>query len=148
MANAKVEVAVQVAQRWNLARLRNHRFFSLPELNVTIRRLLDELNRRVTRGYGASRANLFATLDRPIRSLCRLNPMSLPVGSAPGLCQAITYSVPFALIKQEVDVRFCGQTVKIFHHGQLVVSHVRTPGRRSHVTVADYMPPAHRHFAE
>jgi hypothetical protein len=48
----KVEVAVQVAQRWILARLRNHRFFSLVELNVAIRRLLDELNMRVMRGYG------------------------------------------------------------------------------------------------
>jgi len=65
MANAKVEVAVQVAQRWIPARLRNHRFFSLAELNVAIRRLLDELNMRVMRGYGASRADLFATLDRP-----------------------------------------------------------------------------------
>ena len=62
---AKVEVAVQVAQRWILARLRNHRFFSLAELSVSIRRLLDELNMRVMRGYGASRADLFATLDRP-----------------------------------------------------------------------------------
>jgi transposase len=30
---AKVEVAVQVAQRWILARLRNETFFSLGELN-------------------------------------------------------------------------------------------------------------------
>ena len=62
---AKVEVAVQVAQRWILARLRNHRFFSLADLNAAIRRLLDELNSRVMRGYGARRADLFATLDRP-----------------------------------------------------------------------------------
>ena len=62
MANAKLEVAVQVAQRWILARLRNHRFFALAELNVAIRRLMDEFNMR---GYGASRADLFATLDRP-----------------------------------------------------------------------------------
>ena len=65
MANAKVEVAVQIAQRWILARLRNHRFFSLAELNVAIRRLRDALNMRVMRGYGASRADLYATLDRP-----------------------------------------------------------------------------------
>ena len=64
MANAKVEVAVQVAQRWILARLRNRRFFSLADVNAAIRRLADELNMRVLRGYGASRADLFATLDR------------------------------------------------------------------------------------
>ena len=74
MANAKVEVAVQVAQRWMSqsktrlrpgARLRNRRFFSLADLNAAIRRLVNELNLRVMRGYGASRADLFATLDRP-----------------------------------------------------------------------------------
>ena len=38
---AKVEVAVQIAQRWILARLRDRRFFSLAELNVAIRALVD-----------------------------------------------------------------------------------------------------------
>src|SRR5580704_2025384 len=33
---AKVEVAVQIAQRWILARLRNQRFFSLADLNAAI----------------------------------------------------------------------------------------------------------------
>ena len=65
MANAKVEVAVQVAQRWILARLRNRQFFALADLNAAIRSLVDELNMRVMRGCGASRADLFATLDRP-----------------------------------------------------------------------------------
>jgi transposase len=43
---AKVEVAVQIAQRWILARLRNQRFFSLAELNAAIRALVVELNAR------------------------------------------------------------------------------------------------------
>ena len=59
-----MKVAVQVAQR-GILRLRNRRFFSLAELNVPIRRRLDEPNMRVMRGCGASRADLFATLDRP-----------------------------------------------------------------------------------
>src|SRR6266542_163011 len=46
---AKVEAAVLIVQRWILARLRNRRFFSLAELNVTIRTLLDELNARLIR---------------------------------------------------------------------------------------------------
>ena len=152
---AKVEVAVQVAQRWILARLRNHRFFSLAELNVAIRRLMDELNMRLMRGYDASRADLFATLDRP--NLQPLPPEPYVFARwkrarvAPDYHVEVDsswYSVPFALIKQEVDVRVSGQTVEIFHRGQRVASHVRTPGRRSHVTVADHMPSAHRRFAE
>jgi len=62
---AKVEVAVQVAQRWILARLRNQRFFSLAELNAAIKILVVELNARQMRDFGASRAELLAELDKP-----------------------------------------------------------------------------------
>jgi len=59
MANAKVEVAVQLAQRWIHARLRNRRFTSLTELNAAIRALLETFNNRRTRHLGASRRELF-----------------------------------------------------------------------------------------
>jgi transposase len=62
---AKVEVGVQVVGRWILARLRHRRFFSLAELNAAIRALLDELNNRLMRGWGASRRALFEQLDKP-----------------------------------------------------------------------------------
>ena len=54
-----------MSQRWNPARLRNRRFVSLAELNAAIRPLLEDLNTRIMRDYGASRADLFATLERP-----------------------------------------------------------------------------------
>jgi len=152
---AKVEVAVQVAQRWILARLRNRRFFSLAELNAEIRQLRDELNMRVMRGYAASRADLFATLDRP-----HLQPLpSTPYAFARWKRARVApdyhvemdsswYSVPFGLIREEVDIRVCGEIVEIFHKGQRVASHLRCPGRRSHVTLPDHMPSAHRRHAE
>jgi len=62
---AKVEVAVQVAQRWIVARLRHRRLFSLAELNAAIRELVVALNDRVTRHLGASRRQLFEDLERP-----------------------------------------------------------------------------------
>ena len=62
---AKVEVGVQVVERWILARLRNRRFFSLAELNQAIHELLEEVNRRVTKHLGASRRQLFEALDQP-----------------------------------------------------------------------------------
>ena len=64
MANAKVEVAVQLAQRWIHARLRNRRFFSLSELNAAIRELLERFNNRRTRHLGASRRELFESVER------------------------------------------------------------------------------------
>ena len=62
---AKVEVGVQVVERWILARLRKQRFFSLAELNAAIRELLDELNARPLRGFGMSRRELFEQIERP-----------------------------------------------------------------------------------
>src|SRR6266542_5699168 len=61
----KVEVAVQVAERWILARLRNQSFFSLGELNGRIAELLEEINDRPMRVYGASRRELFERFDKP-----------------------------------------------------------------------------------
>jgi len=63
---AKVEVGVQVVERWILARLRNHTFFSLAELNQAIKVRLDELNNRLMRHLGHSRRELFTTLDKPV----------------------------------------------------------------------------------
>ena len=79
---AKVEVAVQVAQRWILARLRNQTFFSLQELNARIRELLDELNvRPMKRLGGKTRRELFESLDHaPRRPGARARP-ALPARS-------------------------------------------------------------------
>lgn len=73
---AKVEVAVQVAQRWILARLRNQTFFSLAALNERIAELREELNDRPMRLYGQSRRQLFERLDRP-------HLKTLPAGRSP-----------------------------------------------------------------
>jgi transposase len=43
---AKVETGVQIAERWILAALRNHTFFSVAELNAAIEPLLAQLNER------------------------------------------------------------------------------------------------------
>jgi len=65
---AKVEVGVQVVERWILARLRHRTFFSLAELNQAIGELLAELNRREMKHVGQSRLALFEELDKPALS--------------------------------------------------------------------------------
>lgn len=62
---AKVEVGVQVVERWILARLRNETFLALEALNERIAELLVDLNNRKMRVYGASRRELFERLDLP-----------------------------------------------------------------------------------
>jgi transposase len=62
---AKVEVAVLLATRWIIAKLRNRQFLSLGELNGAIRDCVTQLNTHVSRHLGASRQALFDDLERP-----------------------------------------------------------------------------------
>jgi transposase len=62
---ATVAVGVQVVERWLLARLRHHTFFSLAEGNAALQPLLPALNARPFKKLPGSRQELFASLDRP-----------------------------------------------------------------------------------
>jgi transposase len=62
---AKVESAVLIVERWILAALRNHTFFSLAELNQAISQKLEELNHRPFQKLPSTRKTLFETLERP-----------------------------------------------------------------------------------
>ena len=56
---AKVEVGVQVVERWILARLRHHTFFALVDVNTAIAALLPALNTRPFKKLPGSRQSLF-----------------------------------------------------------------------------------------
>jgi len=152
---AKVEVAVQVAERWILARLRHERFFALAALNARIAELLLELNARRMRHYGASRQELFARLDRPA-----LRPLpAAPFVYGEWKVARVNidyhveiahhyYSVPHALVHAQVEVRVSALTVEIFHRGQRVAAHVRSQARGQHTTVTAHMPKAHQRHRE
>ena len=135
-AKAKVEVGVQVVERWMLARLRHHTFFSLAEVNTALTPLLLTLNARPFKKLPGSRQQLFETLDRPaLRSLpvqhyeyaewkhARVN-IDYHVD-----VEGHYYSVPYALVKQQLDVRLSAQVVELFHKGKRVASHRRSPLR-------------------
>jgi transposase len=152
---AKVEVGVQVVQRWILARLRNRRFFSLAELNRAIRELVDQLNDRPMRGWNTTRRALFEQLDRPALlalpptpyeyadwKRCRVN-LDYHVE-----IEKHFYSVPFRLLRQEVEARITAKTVEIFHRGKLVATHLRSLRAHRPTTVAEHMPSAHRRYRD
>ena len=152
---AKVEVAVQVATRWIVAKLRNRRFFSLTELNAAIRELTKQLNDRVTRHLGTSRRALFDEIERPA-----LKP--LPVESYVYAewkeCKVAFdyhvevehhyYSVPHTLLRETVWVRVAAQTVEVFHRGNRVAVHLRASSDRRHTTIREHMPSSHRRYAD
>ena len=152
---AKVEVAVQIAQRWILARLRNQTFFSIAELNARIAELLTDLNDRQMRTYRASRRELFDRLDRPA-----LRP--LPVSDYEyAEWKRVTlgidyhaafdghfYSAPHGLRGEELWIRATATTIEIFRLGRREAVHARSRVQGRHTTVAAHMPVAHQQHAE
>jgi transposase len=152
---AKVEVGVQVVQRWILARLRNRRFFSLGELNRAIRELVDQLNDRPMRGWGTTRRALFEQLDRPALSALPLAPYEYADWKRCRVnldyhieVEKHFYSVPFRLLRQEVEARIIAKAVKIFHRGKLVAMHLRSLRPYQASTMADHMPSSHRRYRD
>jgi transposase len=152
---AKVEVAVQVVQRWVLARLRHRRFFSLAELNGAIGELIADINERPMRHLGTSRRALFERIER-----AALLPMPAePYAYAEwrrcraGLDYHVEvhghfYSVSYRLVREVIEARITDQTIELFHQGNRVACHVRNPRQHRHTTTVEHMPSAHRRHAE
>jgi transposase len=152
---AKVEVGVQVVQRWILARLRHQRFFSLAELNSAIHELLTWLNERPMRGWGTTRRALYEQVDQP--ALQQLPPTRYEYAEWKRCRVNLDYhveidrhyySVPFQLLRQEVEARITAKTVEIFHRGKLVATHLRSRRRHRPSTVPDHMPSSHRRYRD
>ncbi len=154
---AIVEVGVQVAERWIVARLRHESFYSLTALNERIAELLAALNAKPMRHYGgASRRDLFERLDRP-----HLGPLPAePFEYADWLTAGVNvdyhiavdhnfYSVPHTLVPlhERLDVRLTATAVEIFHRGQRVAAHRRSFERGRHTTLREHMPKAHQAHA-
>jgi transposase len=147
---AKVETGVLVVERWILARLRNHTFFSIGELNGYIGELLERLNTRAFKKIAGSRRSRFeehergALKDLPARPYefgewkkAKVHPdYHIEVGRA-------YYSVPYRLIGERVDVRLTARAVEIFHAGELVAAHPRASVRAQRLTRRVHRPEKH-----
>ncbi|SFQ08334.1 DNA replication protein DnaC [Ectopseudomonas toyotomiensis] len=58
------------------------------------------------------------------------------------------YSVPYQLVKKQLEVRLTARTVECFHANQRVASHLRSPHKERHSTQTEHMPKSHREHAE
>jgi len=152
---AKVEVGVLIAKRWILAVLRHRTFYSLAELNASIRECLERLNSRMLRKAKKSRRALFESLDLP---------SALPLPASPYeyaewgkarvnidyhiAVDGHLYSVPFQLLHERLDIRLTGTTIEVFHKGKRVAAHPRLYGNAPPSTLREHMPSEHRFYAE
>lgn len=152
---AKVEVGVQIAERWILACLRNRTFFSLDELNTAIAELLERLNDRPFKKLPGTRRTRFEGIDKPA-----LKPLPATryeyadwtkVRVGPDYHVEVDgsyYSVPYELVKTQLEARATATTVEVLHQGRRVASHRRSTRKGQYSTLAEHMPRSHRAYAE
>jgi transposase len=152
---SKVENAVLLVSRWILARLRKHTFFSLAELNAEIRRLLVDFNNRPFKKLPGTRKEWFERVDRPAMKALPATRYSYAEWKKARVhidyhveVLGHYYSVPYQLVKQELDVRISANTVEFLHHGKRVASHKRSLLKGRHTTLSSHMPTAHREYAD
>lgn len=152
---AKAESAVQIVERWIMARLRHQQFDSVHEVNLAMAPLLKQLNDKPFQKLPGSRASAFAELDAP--ALLPLPLQRYEIAHFKTVKAHIDYhveverhrySVPHALVGQVLEARVTTAVVEIMHRGQRVASHTRNSRQGGFTTIAAHMPAAHRAHLE
>ena len=149
------EQGVQAIQRYILAHFRHQKIFSVDEANDRVSAILDKYNNKIMKHIGKSRTTLFEELDKPeLRPLpanryvyeqfkiARVN-MDYHI-----TLERCNYSVPFKHLKEQVEVRYSTQHVRIYFKNEIIATHprLRTPGETS--TLHEHMPSDHQYIHE
>ena len=147
---AKAEVGVQIVERWILARLRHHTFFSLAELNQCIRALLDELNQKPFKQLPGNRRQAFERLDQPaLKPLPRhpyryvdIKPVKVNIDYHVHY-QQHHYSVPHQYVGETLELHASDTLITLYFHQQSVATHARKH-RPGMTTEPVHMPKRHQ----
>jgi len=147
---AKAEVGVQIVERWILARLRRHSFFSLAELNQCIRSLLDELNRKPFKQLPGNRLEAFEQLDKPaLKPLpaqpyqyVEIKPVKVNIDYHVQHNQH-HYSVPHQYVGETLELHASDTLISLYFRQRQVATHPRSR-RPGTTTEASHMPKRHQ----
>ncbi len=147
----KVESAVQVVERWILMRLRHQKLRSIDDVNDAIEPLLAQLNQKPFQKLPGSRASCFAEIDAPALQPLPAQAWEFAVFKAVRVhidqhveFEGHRYSVPQALVGQQLEVRVTARVVEVLHRGQRVASHARSAHKGGYTTVPEHLSAAHR----
>lgn len=147
---AKAENGVLIVQRWALMSLRNMVFNGLAELNVELRRLMQEINNRSFKKIPGTRQSAFESIDKPA-----LKPLPAVAyvfkqykKGRVGIDYHVEllkhyYSVPYQYIGQTVDIWYNDHLVSIYVHNNLIAQHISAGGHGT-TSLPVHMPEKHK----
>jgi transposase len=135
--------------------LRNQTFFNMAALNGALHEKLTELNNRKFQKLERSRRELFDELDKPA-----LQPLPLERYEYAHWKKATVnidyhveverhyYSVPYQLVRKQLDVRITARTVEVLFKNRRVASHARSYKKGGYTTLNEHMPERHKKYLE
>jgi transposase len=149
----KVENGVLIIQRWILARLRKTKCTSLSMLNQELHTMMAIANNKKLQRYPHTRLELFNQLDKPaLKALpatayvYRDYKKGRVANDYHVELHGHHYSVPYNLVKLEIDVWYSSNLVEFYYQGKCVAKHVRSYNTMQ-TTCIDHMPPGHKAYA-
>lgn len=152
---ALVENGVLNAQRWIVAALRKHVFFSLSQANEAIFEKREIYNQKKYQRLDESREQLFEQLDLPLLRPLPKRRYEYGEWSSPKVnidyhvdVDKHCYSVPYQLVGERVEARSTYSTVELFFKGKRVASHCRSYVKGGTTTQAEHMPESHREYMQ
>jgi transposase len=129
----KVESAVQIVERWIMARLRHVRLADVEAADAAVQELIPMLNGRRFQKLDATRASLFASIDAPaLRTLpscawhwATWKTVSVHIDYHVDI-DGHRYSVPHALVGSKLEARVSSALIELLHKGERVAVHARS----------------------
>lgn len=145
----KAEKGVLDSQRRLLAPLRDKIFFSIEELNEAISEELEKHNNKPMQKINKSRYELFQEEKKYLKPLPERYELSYWKRALVGIDYHVNvnntyYSVPYQLVRKEVDICFDSDLVKIYHNHKIIASHKRSFAELYFVTDKKHMPKSHQ----
>lgn len=148
------EGTVKFVSTWIIAALRNHKFFSLEEVNLAVAEKLNELNHRPFQKREGCRHSAYFSEEKEFMKPLPFSPYEPAVWSTAKVPSDYLisdgknkYSVPFDLIGETVDIRITKDMLEVFFHGSRVASHPKSNVvQRNPIVQPEHMPMEHRKY--
>jgi len=154
---ALVEHAVKLAYQRIYYPLRGMTFFSLKELNVQIRLLLEKYNDYLFQRKEASRKELFQSIERnqlktlpdstyEIKNYSRAKVQKM--GYVYFSADKSYYSVPHRFIGKNTQIHYTANHVEVYYNHDRIALHVRSKAKGTYSTIKDHLSSSHKAYSQ
>ena len=152
---AKAENGVLIVERWIMAVLRHETFYTLTHLNQRISELLTRLNNKPFQKLPGNRTSEYHAHELPA-----MRPLPLLAYQYTFIKKVKVnvdyhievkkhyYSVPYGLLKRQIEAHVSEKMVKLYYQNQCVAQHLRSERLGGYSTQVEHMPKAHQEYAK